>query len=106
MTHRYLLRTVIFHQSVHLLQSAFVPLGDVHVQGVVAARLAVGPLSPLLESGHQTGPGLWHHMVDCETQTTGQGLCAPACDVIRLHARRHAHLHCYDRCNRMTAFGE
>lgn len=64
MAHRYLLRTVIFHQSVHLLQSSFVPLGDVHVQGVVAARLAVGPLSPLLESSHQTGPGLWQHMVN------------------------------------------
>lgn len=42
-------RTVILHERLHLLLHAPVPLGDVNMQRVVAAGLAVGPFAPLLE---------------------------------------------------------
>lgn len=57
---------MILHQGLHFFLSAFVPLGDVHVQRVVTARLAVSPLSPLFESTNQVGAGLWHNMVNCK----------------------------------------
>lgn len=42
-------RTMILHKRLHFLLDALVPLGDVDVQRVVAARLTVGPFPPLLE---------------------------------------------------------
>lgn len=41
--------TVVLHQRLHFLLDALVPLGDVHVQRVVAAGLPVGPAAPLLK---------------------------------------------------------
>lgn len=57
---------MIFNQSFHLLLDAFMPLGDIHVQGVVAAGLAVCPFSPLVKRSQQTGPRLRNHVVDWE----------------------------------------
>lgn len=61
-------RTVILHQRLHLLLDPLVPLGDVDVQRVVAAGLAVSPFAPLLEGGHEADAGLGNHMVNwtCE----------------------------------------
>lgn len=65
--------TVVLHQALHFFLGAFVPLGDVHVERVVAAGLAVGPLPPLPEGANQGGAGLRHHVVDCNsTNSTGQ----------------------------------
>ncbi len=63
---------MILHQRLHLFLGAFVPLGDVHMQRIVTAGLAVSPLSPLFESCYQAGAGLRHHVVDYETQTNKQ----------------------------------
>lgn len=63
------LHTMIFHQGLHLFWSAFVPLSDVHVQRIVAAGLAISPLSPLFESSNQADARLRHHVVDYKTQT-------------------------------------
>lgn len=41
--------TVVLDQRLHFLLDALVPLGDVHVQRVVAAGFAVGPPAPLLK---------------------------------------------------------
>ena len=58
------LPTVVLHQGLHLLLDALVPLGDIHVQRVVAAGLAVGPFPPLVEGSQQAGPRLGNHMVN------------------------------------------
>lgn len=57
-------RTVVLNESLHLLLDALVPLGDVDVQRVVAAGLAVGPLAPLLEGRDEADAGLGDHMVN------------------------------------------
>lgn len=57
-------RTMILHQCLHLLLDALVPLGDVHMQRVVAAGLAIGPLPPLLEGWDEADAGFRHHMVN------------------------------------------
>lgn len=67
---------MILDQGLHLFLSAFVPLGDVHMQGVVTAGLAVSPLPPLFEGCDQAGAGLRHHVVDCKTQNTQAGFSA------------------------------
>lgn len=56
--------TVVLHQSLHLLLDTLVPLGDVHVQRVITAGLAVGPLPPLIEGRQQAGPRLRNDMVN------------------------------------------
>lgn len=66
--------TVVLHQGLHLLLSASVPLGDVHVQRVVTAGPAIGPLPPLSEGAQQAGARLRHHMVHCKsTGSSGRG---------------------------------
>lgn len=57
---------MIFNQSFHFLLDTFMPLSDVHVQGVVTAGFAVCPLSPLVERRQQTGPRLGNHVVNWE----------------------------------------
>lgn len=55
---------MVLNESLHLLLDALVPLGDVDVQRVVAAGLAVGPLAPLLEGRDEADAGLGDHMVN------------------------------------------
>lgn len=101
------LHTMILHQSLHLFLTAFVPLGDVHVKGVVTAGLAVSPLPPLFEGCNQAGARLWHHVVDCKThKQTGWISCAHGACIIKWHAWQRAHLHCYDPGNRMTVISK
>lgn len=57
-------RTVILHERLHLLLDALVPLCDVDVQRVVAAGLAVGPFTPLLEGRDEADARLRDHMVN------------------------------------------
>lgn len=64
---------MILHEGLHLLLSAFVPLGDVHMQRIVAAGLAISPLPPLFESCNQADAGLRHHVVNYKTQTKQVG---------------------------------
>lgn len=79
--------TMVLHQALHFFLSAFVPLGDVHVERVVAAGLAISPLSPLLESTNQGGARLRHHVVNCNsTNSTGWTSRAQTQPVIKSHA--------------------
>lgn len=55
--------TFLLDEVIHLLLYAVVPVGDVHVKGVVAAGLLIGPLPPLVIGLHQAATGLWDHMV-------------------------------------------
>lgn len=55
--------TFLLDESIHLLLYAVVPVGDVHVEGVVAAGLLIGPLPPLVIGLHQAAACLWDHMV-------------------------------------------
>lgn len=57
-------RTVVLNEHLHFLLDSFVPLGDVDVERVIAARLTVGPLTPLIKRRYQTGTGLRNHVVD------------------------------------------
>lgn len=57
-------RTMILHQCLHLFLDALVPLGDVDMQRVVAAGLAVGPFTPLLESRDEADARLRNHVVN------------------------------------------
>lgn len=57
-------RTMVLHERLHLFLDALVPLGDVDVQRVVAAGLAVGPFAPLLEGRDEADARLGNHMVD------------------------------------------
>lgn len=83
---------MVLHQGLHLLLSACVPAGDVHMQGVVAAGLAIGPLPPLFESCNQADSRLRHHMVDYKTQTNRLDL------FIKLQKLDHT-LHGTQMCN-------
>lgn len=66
---------MVFNQSFHLLLDTFVPLSDVHVQGIVTAGFAVCPLSPLVERRQQTGARLGNHVVNWnDNQSTAEGL--------------------------------
>lgn len=55
---------MILHESLHLFLSAFVPVSDIHMQRIITAGLAIGPLPPLFESCNQTDARLRHHMVN------------------------------------------
>lgn len=57
-------RTMVLDERLHFLLDAFVPLGDVDVERVIAARLAVSPLTPLIKRRYQTGTGLGNHVVN------------------------------------------
>lgn len=66
---------MILHERLHLLLDALVPLGDVDVQRVVAAGLAVGPFTPLLEGRDEADARLRDHMVNwIDTHTHTQGV--------------------------------
>lgn len=56
--------TFVLDEVLHLLLDAVVPVGDVYVQGIVAAALPIRPLSPLLISLREAGLGLGHHVVN------------------------------------------
>lgn len=58
---------MILHQRLHFLLDALVPLGDVHVQRVVAAGFAVSPPAPLLEGGEEADARFGDHVVDWKT---------------------------------------
>lgn len=55
--------TFLLDEGVHLLLYAVVPVGDVHVERVVAAGLLIGPLPPLVVGLHQAAAGLWDDMI-------------------------------------------
>lgn len=57
-------RTFLVHQHLKLILHVLIPLGDVYVQGVVAARFLVRRLLPALKRFEQAVPRLWGHMVD------------------------------------------
>lgn len=67
--------TFVLDEGVHLLLYAVVPVGDVHMEGVVAAGLLVGPLPPLVVRLNQAATWLWDHMVHCRSgeQERGEG---------------------------------
>lgn len=56
--------TFVLDEALHLLLDAVTPVGDVHVQGVVTAALAIRPLPPLLIGLRQAGLRLRHHVVN------------------------------------------
>lgn len=56
--------TFLVHQHLQLILHVLVPLRDVDVQGVVAARLLVGRLLPALEGFQQAVSRLGGHVVD------------------------------------------
>lgn len=56
--------TFVLDEALHLLLDAVIPVGDVHVQGVVTAALPIGPFSPLLIGFCQAGLRLGHHMIN------------------------------------------
>lgn len=64
---------MILHERLHLVLDAPVPLGDVDVQRVVAAGLAVGPFAPLLEGGEEADAGLRQHVVNWKKQKRKRG---------------------------------
>lgn len=55
--------TFLLDEGVRLVFYAVVPVGDVHMEGIVAARLLIGPLPPLVVGLHQAATGLWDHMI-------------------------------------------
>ena len=55
--------TFLLDEGVHLLLYAVVPVGDVHMERVVAAGLLVGPLPPLVIGLHQAAARLWDDMI-------------------------------------------
>lgn len=57
------LPTFLLDEVIHLLLYAVVPVGDVNVEGVVAAGLLICPLPPLVIGLHQAAARLWDHMV-------------------------------------------
>lgn len=65
--------TFLLDETVHLLLHAVVPVGDVHVEGVVATGLLISPLPPLIVGLHQAAPGIWDHVVHCRAEDRGRG---------------------------------
>lgn len=57
-------RTFLLHQHLKLILNVLIPLGDVYVQGVVAARFLVRRLLPAFKRFEQAVPRLRGHMVD------------------------------------------
>lgn len=57
-------RTFLMHQQLQLVFNGFVPLGDVHVQRVVATRLLICRLLPAFKRLQQAHPWLGGHVVD------------------------------------------
>lgn len=64
--------TLLLDEGIHLLLYAVVPVGDIHVEGVVAAGLLVGPLPPLVVGLHQAATGLWDHVVHWRRWMAGE----------------------------------
>lgn len=56
--------TFVLDEVLHFLLDAVVPVGDVHMQGVVTAALPVSPLAPLLVGLCQARLRLRHHVVN------------------------------------------
>lgn len=59
--------TFLLDETVQLLLHIVIPVGDVHVEGVVAADLLVRPLSPLVVGLQEAGTRLRNHMVHWRT---------------------------------------
>ncbi|TNN57753.1 hypothetical protein EYF80_032031 [Liparis tanakae] len=57
-------RTFLLHQQLQLISDRLVPLGDVHVQRVVATGLLIRGLLPALKRLQQALPGLGAHVID------------------------------------------
>lgn len=67
---------MILDERLHVFLDAFVPLGDVDMQRVVAARLAVGPFTPLLEGCDEADARLGNHVVNYrDTHTRSYDIC-------------------------------
>lgn len=56
--------TFVLDEVLHFLLDAVIPVGDVHMQGIVTAALPISPLAPLLIGLCQARLGLWHHVVN------------------------------------------
>lgn len=52
------------HQQLQLIFNNLIPLGDVYMQGVIAACLLICSLLPALKRLQQTVPRLRDHMVN------------------------------------------
>lgn len=63
--------TFLLDEGIHLLLYAVVPVGDVHVEGVVATGLLISPLPPLGIGLHQAAAGFWDHMVHWTVEERG-----------------------------------
>lgn len=55
--------TFVLDEVIHLLLYAVVPVGDVHIEGVVTTGLLISPLPPLVIGLHQAAACLRDHMV-------------------------------------------
>lgn len=56
--------TFLLNQQLQLIFNGLVPLRDVHVEGVIAARFVVCGLLPALKRLQKTVPRLGAHMVN------------------------------------------
>lgn len=56
--------TFFLHQQLQLIFNSFIPLGYVHMQGVVTACPLICSLLPVLKRFQQTVPRLGGHVVD------------------------------------------
>lgn len=56
--------TFVLDEVLHFLLDAVIPVGYVHMQGIVTAALPISPLSPFLIGLSQAGLRLRHHMVN------------------------------------------
>lgn len=65
--------TFLLDEGIHLLLYAVVPVGDVHVERVVAASFLISPLPPLLKGLHQTATRLRDDMVHCRRRNGMSG---------------------------------
>lgn len=57
------LLTFLLDEIIHFLLYTVVPVGDIHMQGVVTAGFLISPLPPLVIGLHQAGARLWDNMV-------------------------------------------
>lgn len=65
--------TFLLDECIHLLLYAVVPVGDVHMERVVAASLLISPLPPLVKRFQQTASRLRDHMVHCRRRNVMSG---------------------------------
>lgn len=60
--------TFLLAEVLHLLLDAVIPVGDVHMQSIVATALGISPLTPLFIGLCQARLRFRYHMVNCKTE--------------------------------------